>query len=180
MATSMVQTLTVGILLTAMMINVGSVNIQTPSVRAEVGSLFQMQCPVSSKDPVHWERKSLNDSVWQSLSSENAQYTWQKVEESDLGIYRCQNKKSKEISCEVRLRLYKPLYPKLLNIKDSVKNIILMVEGILLLSLVVIPGTILLRNKSQKSLREKIKRYKEENENLYEVGTPSQPVSHTV
>ncbi|XP_060708661.1 B-cell antigen receptor complex-associated protein alpha chain [Hemiscyllium ocellatum] len=146
---------------------VGALTIPTPSVLAELGSSFQLQCNVSGRE-VTWQMRSYNSAIWHDLDSKEAQYHWEKVEPTDLGIYRCHNNQTRETSCNVGLRVYGPRYSKFFNIKESKKNLILMVEGILLLSLVVIPGTILLREKSQRVLKEKIQRYKEENENLYE------------
>ncbi|XP_059497386.1 B-cell antigen receptor complex-associated protein alpha chain [Stegostoma tigrinum] len=142
-------------------------NFSIPSVRAELGNSFQLQCNVSSGEDVTWEMRNYNSSTWETLDSKEPLYRWEKVNEKDLGIYRCQNKVTGKVSCSVGLRVYKS-HRKFFNIRESQKNIILMVEGILLLSLVVIPGTILLREKSQRTLKEKIQRYKEENENLYE------------
>ncbi|XP_072409846.1 B-cell antigen receptor complex-associated protein alpha chain [Chiloscyllium punctatum] len=146
---------------------VGALTIPKTSVRAELGSSFQLQCNVSGREVI-WQMRSYNSSIWQNLHSNAAQYHWEKVEQADLGIYRCHNNQTRATSCNVGLRAYRPRYSKFFNIRESKKNIILMVEGILLLSLVIIPGTILLREKSQRVLKEKIQRYKEENENLYE------------
>ncbi|XP_041032831.1 B-cell antigen receptor complex-associated protein alpha chain-like [Carcharodon carcharias] len=167
MANPVVQSLATWLLLMAMVADVGTLTIPKTSIRAQIGSPFQLQCELGPKESVTWERKAYNESNWQAVSNAGPTYTWQKVTKEHMGIYRCQNKHTREYSCDIGLRVYESPQ-KFFNIKESVKNIILMVEGVLLLGLVVIPGTILLREKSQKCLKEKIQRYKEENENLYE------------
>nr|CCO61976.1 B-cell antigen receptor complex-associated protein alpha chain [Squalus acanthias]CCO61977.1 B-cell antigen receptor complex-associated protein alpha chain [Squalus acanthias] len=168
MANCAVRTVALGLLLTAMVVPVGTMKVPAPSVRAEIGSAFLLQCNIGAGKEVNWEKRSYNGSTWQTVPSASAKATWWKVEETALGVYRCQHVRTKDTSCEIGLRLYRTPQSNIFNIRDSVKNIILMVEGILLISCVVIPGTILLREKSQKSLKERIQRYKEENENLYE------------
>ncbi|XP_067831343.1 B-cell antigen receptor complex-associated protein alpha chain-like isoform X2 [Heptranchias perlo] len=162
------QTLAVTLLVMEMLVHVGTVKVPEPSVRAEIGKPFQLPCRLEPGEGVVWEKRSYNNSTWRPLNSTGGQLTLQKVEVSDVGIYRCRNARTNDISCDIGVRVYSKQYPKLFDIEDSMKNIILMVEGILLIVCVMIPGTILLREKSQKSLREKIQRYKEENENLYE------------
>ncbi|XP_078393623.1 B-cell antigen receptor complex-associated protein alpha chain, partial [Cetorhinus maximus] len=167
MANPAVKTLATWLLLMAMAADVGALTVLKTSVRAQIGSPFQLECELGPKESVTWEWRSYNGSNWQPLTTVDGDQTWQKVTKENMGVYRCQDKHSGNYSCDFGLRVYESPQ-KFFNIKESVKNIILMVEGVLLLSLVVIPGTILLREKSQKSSREKIQRYKEENENLYE------------
>ncbi|XP_038670769.1 B-cell antigen receptor complex-associated protein alpha chain isoform X2 [Scyliorhinus canicula] len=143
----------------------GTLRIKNPSMRAEMGRPFKLECDLSTKGEVTWIMRPYNDSVWKKLKPENV--VFQEVKEEHLGIYRCQHTATNSSSCDIGVRLYRTSQ-KFFNIRESVKNIILMAEGILLLILVVIPGSILLREKSQKNLKEKIQRYKEENENLYE------------
>ncbi|XP_072326301.1 B-cell antigen receptor complex-associated protein alpha chain isoform X2 [Scyliorhinus torazame] len=153
------------LLLMAMIVNVGALRIKNPSMRAEMGRPFKLECDLSTKEAVIWKMRPYNASAWKTLNSENI--VFQEVKEEHLGIYRCQHIATNSSSCDIGFRVYRSSQ-KFFNIRESVKNIILMVEGILLLILVVIPGSILLREKSQKSLKERIQRYKEENENLYE------------
>ncbi|XP_048449882.1 B-cell antigen receptor complex-associated protein alpha chain-like, partial [Rhincodon typus] len=127
-------------------------NFSMPSVRAELGNSFQLQCSVSSGEDVTWEMRNYNSSTWEILDFQKPLYRWEKVNEKDLGIYRCQSTLTRQISCSVGLRLYKSRH-KFFNIRESQKNVILMVEGILLLSLVVIPGTILLREQQLDTFR---------------------------
>uniref|UniRef100_UPI00398E88C0 B-cell antigen receptor complex-associated protein alpha chain n=1 Tax=Pristiophorus japonicus TaxID=55135 RepID=UPI00398E88C0 len=168
MARAAFPTLAVRLLVLATVVDVGTTTVPAPSVRVEFGSPFLLTCHEGSVPDVIWERRSYSNANWQPVSPEGAWVTWHKVNESHLGIYRCQNVVNNKTSCEVALRVYSDGFTKFLNLKDSEKDIILMVEGILLISCVVIPGTILLREKSKKSLQAKIQRYKEENENLYQ------------
>ncbi|XP_078063209.1 B-cell antigen receptor complex-associated protein alpha chain [Mustelus asterias] len=167
MASRTVQARVAWLLLMTVVTDVGTLKIMNPTVRAEVGYPFQLECDLSPKDGVTWQMRRYNNSDWQSLSFGDTVYSWTKVGEENMGIYRCRIEATNNTSCDIGLRLYRSP-EKFFNIRESVKNIILMVEGILLLSLVVIPGSILLREKSQKSLQERIQRYKEENANLYE------------
>ncbi|XP_059824799.1 B-cell antigen receptor complex-associated protein alpha chain [Hypanus sabinus] len=155
-----------GLLLTMAFISGAEVKIPPPTIRAEFGKTASLPCHLESEDNIFWEKRAYNSSKWDTVS-EGKQLILENVGLRDLGIYRCRNS-SNDTSCEIGLRVYRMPYSRLINLKDSEKNIILMVEGILLLSFVIIPGTILLRKKSQRSLQERIQRYKEENENLYQ------------
>ncbi|XP_072911996.1 B-cell antigen receptor complex-associated protein alpha chain [Hemitrygon akajei] len=155
-----------GLLLTMAFISGAEVKIPPPTTRAEFGTTAILPCHLESEGSIFWEKRAYNSSKW-DLVSEGKQLTLKNVGLRDLGIYRCRNSNN-DTSCEIGLRVYRIPYSRLFNLKDSEKNVILMVEGILLLSFVIIPGTILLRKKSQRSLKERIQRYKEENENLYQ------------
>ncbi|XP_051901335.1 B-cell antigen receptor complex-associated protein alpha chain [Pristis pectinata] len=155
------------LLLTAALLSGVAMEIPPPTIRAEFGHKATLPCHLESNENIIWEKRAYNSSVWKFIPSEGRQLTLENVDSSDLGIYRCRNL-SNDTSCEIGLRVYRVPYLRLFNLKESEKNVILMVEGILLLACVVIPGTILLREKSQRSLRERIQRYKEENENLYQ------------
>ncbi|XP_062912781.1 B-cell antigen receptor complex-associated protein alpha chain [Mobula hypostoma] len=155
------------LLLTVAFISGAEMSIPPPTVRAEFGSTAILPCRLESKGTIKWEKRAYNSSIWSIVRSEGQQLILKNVGLSDLGIYRCRNSNN-DTSCEIGLRVFRLPYSRLFNLNDSEKNIILMVEGILLLCCVIIPGTILLREKSQRSLRERIQRYKEENENLYQ------------
>ncbi|XP_067305749.1 B-cell antigen receptor complex-associated protein alpha chain [Pseudorasbora parva] len=89
------------------------------------------------------------------------------VQLSDTGLYQCKLNYSSlhMFSHGTFLQVYKPL-EKTLNLSESVKNSIITAEGVLLLLVVLIPGTMLLCK--SKALNELSKKKGREEENIYE------------
>ncbi|XP_069796033.1 B-cell antigen receptor complex-associated protein alpha chain-like [Narcine bancroftii] len=154
------------LLLSAALILGQGLEVPAPSVRVELGTGLRLPCALGSGRDHTWERRLYNGTSWEPVPSQDGKLTLDRVWLTDLGIYRCRSPHN-QTSCEIGLRVYRVQSSHLFNLKESEKDFILIVEGILLLSCVVLPGTVLLRQKSQRSLREKIQQYKE-NENLYQ------------
>ncbi|KAM6910551.1 B-cell antigen receptor complex-associated protein alpha chain [Xenentodon cancila] len=114
---------------------------------------------VALSDVVVKNNRSVHDGLWCGT------LTFKSVQLNDTGLYKCHLDKTK-YTHGTFLQVYKPM-EKTIDLSESTKNIILVVEGVLLFLCVLVPSATLLTKSNRRNELEMMKAKREE-ENIYQ------------